>query len=153
MIELYNFSSNHTSLHIVFSWRSRTLLSLTNQSRADCLASPISKRHNLTRTENYKLATQFISSIAYTNWRLIKFILMNRPGSLYQGNKSDSLNIVKINEGTQWNTLTPELFIFQISKILPSRKAAPDSSTLQYIVIDKLLVFNRSIRFKILRSP
>jgi len=31
----------------------------------------------------------------------------------------------------------PELFIFQISKILPSRKAAPDSSTLQYIVIDK----------------
>jgi hypothetical protein len=60
---------------------------------------------------------------------------------------------MKINEGTQLNTLTPVLFIFQISKIVQSRKVAPDSNTLQYIDIHKLLVLNRSVIFKILRSP
>lgn len=33
--------------------------------------------------------------------------------------------------------LTPELFIFQNSKILPSRKAAPDSNTLQYGLVNE----------------
>jgi len=93
-----NFSSNQLPPHYFFMQEQDPFI-INKPIKSWLLGyhpSPISISHNLTTTTNYKLATQFISSCnSLYQLAVNKFILTNRHGWLYQGNKSDYLNIVK----------------------------------------------------------